>query len=325
MRRRHALAALAVMLGAPRPGVAQRPPARIGYLTADTPTANPQRLQALREGLRELGRFEGRSVVIEPRWAEGRFERLPDLAAELVRLPVQVIVAVGDPVVTAARQVTASIPIVMASVGDPLGRGFIQSFARPGGNITGVSNFSISLVGKWLESLKEAVPALARVAVLRNAVNATHILFWHEAQAVALRLGLQVQAVDVARADDIDGALAAIRNAGAGALVVLPDALLSGILTRRIADLALEQRLATMCTFSEQAVLGCLMSFGPDLTRNHHRAAFYVDRILKGANPAELPVEQPSRFVSVVNLRSAKALGIAIPQTLLLRADDVIS
>jgi putative ABC transport system substrate-binding protein len=325
MRRRHALAALAAMLGVPRHGVAQRPPIRIGYLSGDTPTANPQRLQAFRDGLRELGQFEGRSVAIESRWAEGRFDRLPVLAAELVRLPVQVIVAVGDPVVTAARQATATIPIVMASVGDPLGRGFIQSFARPGGNITGVSNFSISLVGKWLELLKEAVPALTRVAVLRNPANATHTLFWREAQDVASRLGLQVQAVDVARADDIDGALTAIRDARAGAVVVLPDALLSGILTGRIADLALEQRLPSMCTFREQARLGCLMSFGPDLTANHHRAAFYVDRILKGANPAELPVEQPSRFVSIVNLKSAKVLGIAIPPTLLLRADDVIS
>jgi putative ABC transport system substrate-binding protein len=223
------------------------------------------------------------------------------------------------------RQATATIPIVMTSVGDPLGRGFIESFARPGGNVTGLSNFSISLVGKWLELLKDAVPGLARVAVLRNPANATHALFWREAEDVAPRLGLEVAAVDVAHAEDIERAFTTIRDGGARGVVVLPDPLLAGPLTRRIVELGLEQRAGAMCTFRDQAALGCLMSYGPDPIANYHRAAFYVDRILKGAKPADLPVEQPSRFVFVVNARTAKELGLVLPPELMLRVDDVVS
>ncbi len=280
-------------------------------------------MQAFRERLHELGYVEGKNLVIEYRWAEGNFERVPDLAAELVRLRVDVIVAVGDPVILAAKQATSTIPIVMASVGDPLGRGFVASLARPGGNITGVSNLAVALTGKWLESLKQIVPTLSQVAVLRNPANPTHALFWAEAQAAAPKLGLKLQSVEVRTPDDLDGAFASIRERSA-ALVVLPDPLLAGILRGRIAELATKNGLPAVFTFKEQAEAGGLISYGPSLLVNYRRAATYVDKILKGARPGDLPVEQPTQFELVVNLKTAKALGITVPQSLLVRADEVI-
>jgi putative ABC transport system substrate-binding protein len=305
-------------LGQQRPKVA-----RIGYLAGDSIADNPRRVQAFRDSLHELGYVEGKNLVIEYRWADGKFERLPDLAAELVRLPVDVIVAVGDPVVFAARQATATIPIVMVSVGDPIGRGFVASLGRPGGNITGVSNFSANLVGKWLELLKQIVPTLAKAAVLRNAANQTHLLFWAEAQSAAPKLGLKVQDVEVNRSDDLDEAFVSMVRARSGAVVVLPDPLL-GVLRGRIAELATRNGLPTMSAFKEQVEVGGLLSYGPNLTANYRRAAAYVDKILKGAKPAELPVEQPTTFELFINLQTAKALGLTIPQSLLLLADEVI-
>jgi putative tryptophan/tyrosine transport system substrate-binding protein len=298
--------------------------ARIGYLAADKETDNPQRLQAFRDGLHELGYVEGKNVVIEYRWAEGKYERLPDLAAELVRLSVDVIVAVGDPVIFAAKQTTSTTPIVMASVGDPVGRGFVVSLARPGGNVTGVSNFSANLVGKWLELLKEVVPTLSQVAVLRNAANPTHLLFWTEAQSAAPKLGLKLQTVEIRGHDDLDEAFTSVVRARSGAVVVLPDPLLAGVEGRRIAELATSNGLPMMSTFKEQVEVGGLLSYGPNLTVNFHRAASYVDKILRGAKPADLPVEQPTKFALFINLKTAKALGLTIPQSLLLRADEVI-
>jgi len=298
--------------------------ARIGYLAGDFITANPQRLQAFRDGLRELGYIEGTNLFIEYRWAEGKFERLPDLAAELIRLRVDVIVAVGDPVIFAAKQATSTTPIVMASVGDPVGRGFVASLARPGGNITGVSNFSATLIGKWFEMLREIVPTLFQVAVLRNAANSTHLLFWMEAENAAPKLGLKLQKVEIRSSDELDEAFASVVRARSGAVVVLPDPLLAGVLGRRIAELATRSGLPTMCTFKEQVEVGSLLSYGPNLTVNFHRAANYVDKILRGAKPADLPIEQPTKFESAINLKTAKALGLTIPQSLLLRADEVI-
>jgi putative tryptophan/tyrosine transport system substrate-binding protein len=316
----------ATALATPLSALAQQQPkvARIGYLAGGFMTENPQNLQAFRAGLQELGYVEGRNVVIEYRWAEGKFERLPGLAAELVRLPVDVIVAVGDPVIFAAKQATSTVPIVMASVGDPVGRGFIVSLARPGGNITGVSNFAGTLMAKWLELLKEIVPTLSKVAVLRNAANATHLLFWREAQSAAPRLAVELQSVEVRSTDDLDEAFASMVRARSGAVVVLPDPLLTGAVARRIAELATRNGLPTMCTFKEQVEVGILLSYGPNLTVNFHRAASYVAKILGGAKPADLPVEQPTRFELVVNLQTARALGLTIPQSVLLRADDVI-
>jgi putative ABC transport system substrate-binding protein len=212
--------------------------ARIGYLSGDSATAHAQYAQAFSNGLRDLGYVEGKNLVIEHRWAEGKFERLPDLAAELIRLPVEVIVAVGDPVIFAAKQATSTIPIVMVAVGDPVGRGFVASLARPGGNLTGISNLAVALTGKWLEILKETVPRLSQVSVLRNSANPTHPLFLTEAERTAPSLGLKLQSVEVHGSDDLDGAFAAMVRERSGALVVLPDPLLSVLLGGRIADLA---------------------------------------------------------------------------------------
>jgi putative ABC transport system substrate-binding protein len=305
-------------------GQQQSKVARIGYLAASSMTDNARYVQAFRESLHELGYVEGKNLLIEYRWAEGNYERLPDLAAELVRLRVDVIVAVGDPVILAARQATSTIPIVMPSVGDPVGRGFVASLARPGGNVTGVSNLAVALTGKWLEFLKQIVPTLSQVAILRNAANPTHALFWAEAQSAAPRLGLKLQDVEVRTPDDLDGAFASIVRERSAALVVLPDPLLVAVLRGRIAEHATRNRLPAMCTFREQAEAGGLLSYGPSLPVNYRHAATYVAKILKGAKPADLPVEQPTKFELVINLKTAKALGLTIPQALLLRADEVI-
>jgi putative ABC transport system substrate-binding protein len=325
-RRKLLVAASAVLLTTPLAALGQQQSkvARIGYLAGSSLTDNARYVQAFREVLHELGYVEGKNLVIDYRWAEGNFERLPDLAAELVRLRVDVILAVGDPVILAAKQATSTIPIVMASVGDPVGRGFVASLARPGGNITGVSNLAVALTGKWLESLKQIVPTLSQVAVLRNAANPTHALFWAEAQSAAPRLGLKLQNVEVRTSDDLDGAFASIIRERSAALVVLPDPLLAGFLRGRIAELATRNRLPAACTFKEQAEFGCLLSYGPSLPVNYRRAAAYVDKILKGAKPGDLPIEQPTKFELVINLKTAKALGLTIPQSLLLRADEVI-
>ena len=323
--RRKLLVAIGVLI-TPHASFSQQPPklARVAYFSGGSLTDNPQRTQAFRDGLRELGYLEGKNLVIEYRWAEGKFERLPGLAAELVRLPVDVIVAVGDPVIFAARQATSTIPIVMASVGDPVGRGFVASLARPGGNVTGVSNVAVPLMGKWLELLKEIVPTLSQVAVLRNAANPTHPLFWTEAQSAAPRLNLKLQSVEVRSADDLDGAFASIVGARSGAIVVLPDPFLAGVAGERIAQIAMKNGLPTMCTFKEQVEVGGLLSYGANLTVNHHRAAAYVDKILRGAKPADLPIEQPTKFESAINMKTAKTLGLTIPPALLLRVDEVI-
>ena len=325
-RRKLLIAVSAVLLTTPLAALGQQQSkvARIGYLAGSSVTDNAHLVQAFREALRELGYVEGKNLVIEYRYAEGNFERLPDLAAELVRLRVDVIVAVGDPVILVAKQATSTIPIVMPSVGDPVGRGFVASLARPGGNITGVSNLAVALTGKWLEYLKQIVPTLSQVAVLRNAANPTHALFWAEAQSAAPRLGLQLQSVEVRTPDDLDGAFATIVRERSAAVVVLPDPLLAGFLRGRIAELATRNRLPAVYTFKEQAEAGGLLSYGPSLSVNYRHAATYVDKILKGAKPANLPVAQPTQFELVINLKTAKALGLTIPQSLLLRADEVI-
>ena len=296
---------------------------RIGYLDGGYPSANAHLREAFRQGLRELGYVEGRTITVEYRWAEGRFDRLPDLAAELIRLQVNLIVAVGDPTIHAAKQATSVIPIVMTAVGDPVGRGFVASLARPGGNLTGVSNLAVDLTGKWLELLKEVVPKASQVAVLMNAANPTHPLFWREAQAAAQVLGLKVLNLEVRTPADFDGAFAAMIRDRASALVVLPDPLISGQ-RARLAELAAKDRLPAMYAFREHAEAGGLISYGPSLSERFRRAAAYVDKILKGAKPADLPVEQPTRFELVINMKTAKALGLVIPPSILVRADQVI-
>ncbi|MBI1892794.1 MAG: ABC transporter substrate-binding protein [Candidatus Rokubacteria bacterium] len=295
---------------------------RIGVLQGGSPSASARLDEVFRQALRDLGYVEGQNIAVEQRWAEGRFDRLPNLAAELIRLQVSVIVAGGDPVILAAKQATSTIPIVMSSVGDPVGAGFVASLARPGGNITGVTNLAVGLTGKWLELLKEVIPGIAQVAVLRNAANRTHDVLWEEAQGAAQRLGLKAQGLEVRSPAEFEAAFEAISRERAGALVVLPDPMLSGQ-RARLAELAAKGRLPLTYAFREYVDAGGLISYGPSAQENRRNAAAYVDKILKGANPADLPVE-PGKFELVINLKTAKALGLTIPQSILLRADEVI-
>jgi putative ABC transport system substrate-binding protein len=296
---------------------------RIGYLDGASPSTNPALTDAFRDQMRQLGYVEGKNLVIEYRWVDGKYDRLSDLAADLVRLRVEVIVTVGDPVVQAAKKATTTIPIVMASVGDPVGRGFVASLARPGGNITGVSNFAVALSGKWLEILREVVPHLSQVAILRNSANPTHPLFWMEADKAAKGLGLKLQSLEVRSPEDIDTAFESMLKERVGAFVTLPDPLLTGQRVR-IADLAAKTHLPGIAAFRENTEAGTLMAYGPSLAANRRRAAVFVDKILKGAKPGDLPIEQATKFELVINLKTAKALGLTIPPSLVQRADEVI-
>ena len=279
--------------------------------------------QAMRDGLRELGYVEGQNLIIEFRSAAGQFDRIPEILAELIRLHVDVIVTIGDPVVSAAKQATSTIPIVIAGAGDPVGRGFVASLARPGGNITGVSNLAVALTGKWLELAKEVVPRISRVAILRNGGNPTHALFWAEAQTAAHGMALTVYSAEVRSPGEFEHALASMAQAGVGAVVVLADPML-GSHRMRLAELSVKHRLPSISPFREAAASGGLISYGPSLRANFRRAATYVDRILKGAKPADLPVEQPTKFELAINLKTAKTLGLVIPPSVLGRADEII-
>jgi putative tryptophan/tyrosine transport system substrate-binding protein len=333
-RRRFLVTSLAGALAAPLAAEAQ--PAgkiyRIGYLSPSSPS-DPERLAspfgerglaAFRQGLRALGYVEGQNIAIENRWAEGRFERLPDLAAELVRLKVDVIVSVVTQASLAAKNATRTIPIVMVAVGDPLGSGLVASLARPGGNVTGPSSMYADLVGKQLEVLKEIVPKLSRVAVLWNPANAAWQAQMLKATGVAARaLGLQVQLLEARGPDELEGAFAAMNRERASALLVAPDVIFA-LHARRIADLAAKRHLPAMYGSSEHVEAGGLISYAPNIPDVFRRAATYVDKILKGARPSDLPVEQPTKFEVFMNLKTAKALGLTIPPSLLLRADQVI-
>ena len=301
-----------------------QPPAkvpRIGYMSpgASTEPARQRRLDALRQGLRALGYVEGQNVVIEPRWAEGRYERYPVHASELVSAKVDVIVTVGGAATQAAKRATATIPIVMTVVIDPLGGGLISNLARPEANVTGLS--LIPLVGKQLEVLKEVVPRLSRVVVLANPGNPATASQLREAEEAARTLGMRIRAVEARAPGEIEGALSA--TAGERALLTLPDGVFTNEV-RQIAGLALKHRLPSIYGLTEYTEAGGLMVYSPSTIELERRAATYVDKILKGAKPADLPVEQPSRLDLVVNLKTAKALGLTIPRALLLRADQVI-
>jgi ABC-type uncharacterized transport system substrate-binding protein len=326
MDRRAFLGTLAGGLLAAPLAVEAQPPGkvrRIGYFDGASPSTNPELNDAFRGQMRQIGYVEGQNLVIEYRWADGQYDRLPDLAADLVRLRVEVIVTVGDPVIQAAKKATTTIPIVMASVGDPVGRGFVASLARPGGNITGVSNFAVALSGKWLELLREAVPHPSQVAILRNSANPTHPLFWMEADKAAKGLGLKLQSLEVRSPEDIDTAFESMLKERVGAFVTLPDPLLTGQRVR-IADLAAKAHLPAIAAFRENVEVGTLMAYGPSLAANRRRAAVFVDKILRGAKPGDLPIEQPTKFELFINLQTAKALGLTIPPSLLARAEQVI-
>jgi putative ABC transport system substrate-binding protein len=297
---------------------------RIGSLGLTSPSDRPPLLDAFRQGLRELGWVEGQNIVIDYRFAEGRLDRLPDLAAELVRLKVDVIVSLGTQGVTAARNATDTIPIVMIAVRDPVAIGLIASLARPGGNVTGVSGYAgLEIVAKQLELLKETVPKNSLVAILSNPTNAYHQLAIQELNVAARSLGVQLQLLEARDPNEFDGAFAAMAKERAGALLVLADIILNNSQTR-LADLAAKNRLPAIYGVRESVEAGGLMSYGASFLDLHRRAATYVDKILKGAKPADLPVEQPTRFELVINLKTAKALGLDVPPTLLAHADEVI-
>jgi putative ABC transport system substrate-binding protein len=310
----------AVLFASPFAAEAQVP--HIGYLSPLSPT-DGMVLEAFRQGLRELGYVEGQSIVIEYRFAEGRPERLPTLAAELVRLKMSVIVATSSPAPEAAKQATRTIPIVFAVVGNPVAAGLVTSVARPGGNLTGLSTMGSEVVGKQLELLKEIVPKVSRVAVLRNPNNVSSPAVLREAEGAARTLGVQLHIVHASTPDEIDAAFAAMRNQHVGGVLVGRDALFREQRTK-IAALAVKSRLPAVYGIREGAEAGGLMAYGASVTLMYRRAAVYVDKILKGAKPADLPVEQPTKFELVINLKTAKALGMTIPQSLLQRADEVI-
>jgi putative tryptophan/tyrosine transport system substrate-binding protein len=293
----------------------------IGFLGAGTSSAFSQWTAAFMQRLRELGWIEGRTVAIEYRWADGRAERFGEIAAEFVRLKVDVIVTVGS-AVPATMQATSTIPIVFAIAVDPVGTGMVASLARPGGNVTGVSMQSNELPGKRVELLREVLPNLTRLAVIANVGARGAVLELAEVRAVARKFDINIEVLEIRRAEDIAPAFGALKN-GAQALYVCPDALVNAN-HARINTLALGARLPTIHAFRDFLGAGGLMSYGAKNTDLFWRAADIVDKILKGAKPADLPVEQPIKFELVVNLTTAKALGLTIPETFLLRADEVI-
>jgi putative tryptophan/tyrosine transport system substrate-binding protein len=324
MNRRDSILAL-LALGAPVRLVAQPSGTvyRIGFLGGGLPSTSRPNVEGFREGMRDLGYVEGRNYLLDFRWGEGRNDRLAELAAELVRANVNVIVTSGEPAIRAAKQATTKIPIVMGAVGDPVGAGFATSLARPGGNITGVSNLAAEMPGKWLQLLREADPRLSYVAVLWSPTNPTHQALWIEAQAAADRMGIKVLGVEFSSPDDFERGFSAIALNRANGLLVLPDPVTTSNRVK-LAEFMAKHRLPGIALFRESAEAGFLMSYGVSAFDNYRRAAAYVDRIFKGAKPGDLAIEQGTRFELVVNLNTAKALGLAIPQSLLARADDVI-
>jgi putative tryptophan/tyrosine transport system substrate-binding protein len=296
---------------------------RIGYLTVPPLSANMARVEAFRQGLRELGYVEGKNVVIEWRSADGKVERQGELAAELVRLKVDLIVTSGPTMTRSAKDASATIPIVMAQDSDPVGNGFVASLPRPGGNITGLSVLAPELSGKQLELLKEIIPKLSRVAVIGNSNEPANAKILKEIELAAGPLGVKPQPVDVLSPKDIPIGLRAATKAHADALVVLASAVLSDH-RKEVANLALKSRLPAVYPESRWCDDGGLMSYGTSLTDLSRRAATYVDKILKGIKPADLPVEQPTKFEFVINLKAAKQIGLTIPPEVLARADKVI-
>ena len=326
MRRRTFIAALGGAVACPFAAHAQQATkiARIGYLASNLANQGP--LEAFRQGLRDLGYVEGRNVMIEYRDAKGKLEPLQALAAELVALKVDVIVASSTAAALAAKQATAVVPIVFGTVPDPVATGLVASLARPGGNVTGLSNLNADLVGKCLEYLTQAVPGVGRVAVLWQPGafgERTEQEMLKASEVAARALGIQLHFVEARGPADIDKAFAEIVGARADAVTVLVSGMLLGE-RKHLVDFAAKNRLPVVYTFRELVDAGGLMSYGPSLADLFRRAASYVDNILKGTKPADLPVEQPTKFELVINLKTAKALGLEVPPLLLARADEVI-
>jgi ABC-type uncharacterized transport system substrate-binding protein len=296
---------------------------RIGLLLPySTATATPWE-HAFRQGITDLGWVEGKNIQIESRYSDGQNSRLPALAADLVRLRVDVIVTSITPDTLAAKEATSEIPIVMASVADPVGSGFVNSLARPGGNITGMTNIAPELAGKSLDLLKETVPKLTRVAMLWDPTGPVSAVGWKESQTPARALGLQLYSVEVHNVNDFERAFTKAVRARIGAVAIGPNALVSRNL-KQVADLAIRSRLPSIYGLPDFAEFGGLMAYGPDRSDLFRRAATYVDKILRGRKPTDLPVERPTKFEFVINLRTAKQIGLTIPPNVLARADRVI-
>jgi ABC-type uncharacterized transport system substrate-binding protein len=319
-----ALAGFSLLLAAKAPAQQAAKVPRIGFLAVGSREGRAFLIEGFLQGLREHGYVEGQNIVIEYRFSEDRDDRLPALAAELVALKVRLILASGTPASFAAQQATSTIPIVMGGVAaDPVETGLVASLARPGGNITGMSMMTSDLGGKRLELLKQIVPGLARVAVFWNPSNLAYGPILRELEAAAPTLGVKLQRLEVRVPADFEGAFKAATRQHAGALIAPGDPLVTNR-PRMVADLALKYRLPSAMDNKQFAEAGGLLSLGLDLVDSYRRAATHVDKILKGANPADLPMEQPTKFEFVINLKTAKALGITVPHLLLLQADQVI-
>jgi putative tryptophan/tyrosine transport system substrate-binding protein len=296
---------------------------RIGFLGNSTAALEADLVGPFREGLRDLGYLEGQNILIEYRWAEGEYERFTALTAELIALRVDVIVTAGTPASLAVQKAATSIPLVMIAVGDPVATGLVASLGRPGGNITGLTSISSEMAGKRLELLREVVPKLSHVAVLWNAASPIQVIDERETRAAAQALGMKMLSLGVRSREEIEDALTTIVREQPGALLVLADRLFLHHRTR-IMDFAAQRRLPGVHAYRELVEAGGLMSYGPSYADMHRRAASYVDRILKGSKPADLPVQAPVKFELVINLKAANALGLPIPPMLLGRADEVI-
>src|SRR5262245_957211 len=319
------LALSAMLLALYLPAEAQQPAKipRIGYLGGIFPSSNPDRIEAFRQGLRELGYVEEKNIVIEWRHHEGKLDRLPALAAELVRLKVDIITTVGPSATRAAKGATATIPIVMTQDPDPVGNGFVASLARPGGNITGLSTYGPEISGKQLELLKETVPKLSHLAVFGTSTVPGHALSLREIGLATGAFNIQLQYLDVLDPKDIETAFLAVSKGRADALVVLGGTVLGSQRTR-ILEFAVKSRLPAIYPQTEYTEAGGLMYYGANILDLHRRAATFVDKILKGAKPADLPVEQPKKFEFIINQKAAKQIGLTIPPNVLVRADRVI-
>ena len=324
-RRRWVIAlAASVLLTAPLAPLAQQQKVyRVGFLGNSTATLEAHLVGPFREGLRDFGYVEGQNLRIEYRWAEGKYERFPALIAELIALKVNVIVTAGTPATLAVKKATTSVPLVMVAVGDPVGTGIVPSLNRPGGNITGLTSIAQELEGKRLELLREVIPNLSHIAVLWNSVSPLQAIEQNRVRAAAQALRMTILSYGVQTEEGLEKAFATIVKEQPGALLVLADRL---FLHHRklIMDFATRHRLPGVYAYRELVEVGGLMSFGPSYAGMHRRAAYFVDRILKGANPGDLPVERPASFELVVNLKAAKALGLTIPPSVLLRATEVI-
>jgi len=320
--------ACAVLWALSFPGEAQQPKTipRIGVLLPWSPDSGVSLsfLKAFRQGLHELGYVEAQNLAIEYRYAEGLLERNPNLVAELVRLKVDIIVTTAGPQSLAAKQATTTIPIVFTQVSDPVVEGIIASLARPGGNVTGLSQAGPELAGKRLELLREAFPKISRVAILlRTAGSQASVARFKETEVAAKGMGVRLQSLEVGSSDDLEGAFRAAKTERAGALIVIQTAFINTH-RARIVELAAKSRLPTMFDEKTHVESGGLMSYGPSFFDLHRRAATYVDKILKGTKPADLPVEQPTKFELIINLKAAKQIGLTIPPNVLARADRVI-